>query len=162
VWCVIVGGKDAWRTTRLLREQRVPVVVVDPHSLPLRQDDDVDASYRLPWLLQRDGVEVCIAVDGFWQVRNLSYQAGTCVEYGLSPEQALEAITLAPARLLGIDATTGSIEEGKDATLVVTPGDLLDMRSSDVERAFLRGRALDLDNIQKQLNRKFRDKYGLR
>jgi len=158
---VLVGGRDAWRVSDRLKTDSVAVVVTGTHALPLRPDDDIDGPYKLPFLLQQAGVPYCISVDGFWQVRNLSFQAGTAAAYGLTAEQALTAVTLSPARILGIDATTGSLEEGKDATLVVADGDLLDMATSRVGMAFIRGKAIDLDNMQKQLYRKYKAKYGL-
>ena len=72
------------------------------------------------------------------------------------------AISLSPAKILGIDKTVGTIEEGKDATLIVSEGDVLDMKSSNIERAFIRGKQIDLDNVQKQLYKKYMTKYGLK
>jgi imidazolonepropionase-like amidohydrolase len=158
---ILVGGRDAWRLAETLRKDSVAVVIESTHALPPRADEAVDLPYKLPFLLKNAGVDFCISVPGSWQVRNLAYQAGTAAAYGLTKEEALEAVTLAPARIAGIDATAGSLAEGKDATLVITGGDLLDMRGSDVERAFLRGRSLDLDNMQKQLFEKYKAKYGL-
>jgi len=158
---VLVGGSDAWQVTGLLKENKVPVVLVRTHDLPAREDTDVDMPYKLPFILQQAGVDYCVSVDGFWQVRNLMFNAATPVAYGLTKEQAIASITSSPARILGIDQTTGTLETGKDATLFVSSGDALDMKSNHVELAFIRGKMISLDNIQTQLNRKFRNKYGL-
>ena len=94
--------------------------------------------------------------------RNLSFDAGTAAAWGLTKEQALQAITLNAAKILGIDATTGSIESGKDGNIVVCDGDILDMKSSNVVYALIQGRQISLDNKHKQLYEKYKYKYGLR
>ena len=162
VQMVLVGGNDAWRITDLLKSQNIPVVLGRTHSLPIRDDEDVDMPYKLPNLLQQAGINYCISIDGFWQVRNISFNAGTAVAYGLTKEQALMAITINAAKILGIDKTVGTIEVGKDATLIISDGDALDMKSNNITQAFVRGKNINLDNIQKQLYKKYMDKYGLK
>lgn len=159
---VLVGGVDSWRVTDLLKENNIPVILGRTHALPPRQDEDIDLPFKLPSLLQKAGMLFCNSNEGFWQVRNISFNAGTDVPYGLTKEEALTAITLSPAKILGIDTSLGSIEEGKDATIIVSSGDALDMRTNNIEWAFIRGKLIDLDNIQKQLNRKYLDKYRLK
>jgi imidazolonepropionase-like amidohydrolase len=157
---VLVGGGDAWRVTSQLAEEKIPVLIMRTHSLPRRDDDDIDLPYKLPTLLKNAGVEVAITDDGFWQNRNIPFQAGTAVAYGLTKEQALECITLAPARILGIDKNSGSLEDGKDATFIISSGDILDTKSCNVEQAFIQGKEISLDNIQKQLYLKYMKKYN--
>ena len=94
--------------------------------------------------------------------RNLVFDAGTAAAYGLTKEEALQAITLSPAKILGISDKTGSIEVGKDANILIVEGDLLDMRSSNIVKAFIQGRDIDLDNKQKQLEEKYKSKYGIK
>ena len=93
--------------------------------------------------------------------RNLPFLAGTAAAYGLDKEQALQLITLNAAKILGIDAFVGSLEAGKDATLVISEGDLLDMKESIVMKAFIRGNEVDLSNHQTELWQKYLKKYGL-
>ncbi len=161
---VIVGGQDAWMITDLLKEKNIPIVLNKTHNLPQRKHDDIDMPFKLPKLLQDAGIDYCITIgsgwDGFWDQRNLAFEAGTAAGYGLTKEEALATITSSPAKILGIDQTVGTLEKGKDATLIISKGDVLDMKSSHIEMAFIRGRQLDLDNKQKQLYRKFMDKYG--
>jgi imidazolonepropionase-like amidohydrolase len=90
------------------------------------------------------------------------FNAGTAAAYGLSREQALQAITLNSARILGIDDRTGSVESGKDANLVISSGDILDMRTSQITHALIQGREINLDNKQKQLFERYMLKYGLK
>lgn len=167
-WCrsvnvrpVIYGGDEAHLVADFLKENNVPVILGDTHALPSREDDPVDLPYRRAALLKEAGVQFCVSTWGYWQLRNLPFMAGTTAAYGLTREEALTAITLEPARILGIDTGTGSLETGKDATLFISAGDALDMRTNNVEAAFIRGRKIDLDNKQKQLYRKYMGKYGL-
>ena len=161
---VIVGGRDAWMATDILKENNVAIVINKTHTLPSRSHEDVDLPYKLPKILQDAGILYCITVgsgwDGFWDQRNISFEAGTAAAYGLTKEEALMTITSNAAKILGIDQTVGTLEKGKDATLIVSKGDALDMRTQHIEQAFIRGRAVDLDNKQKKLYRKFMDKYG--
>jgi len=159
---VIAGGADSWIIADVLKQNNIAVVLIQPHSLPVLQDDDVDQPYKTAAQLQQAGVLYCLSNEGFWQQRNLPFEAGTASTYGLSKEQALSAVTLNTARILGIDKSTGSLETGKDANIVISTGDLLDMRSSVVTHAFIQGREISLDNKQKQLYERYKYKYGLK
>ncbi|WP_257883394.1 amidohydrolase family protein [Hymenobacter sp. DG01] len=161
----VVGARDAWMMLDFLKQNDVAVVLSRIHALPRREGDAYDQPFRLPSLLQQAGVRFCLDYEGDQETsgaRNLAFIAGTAAGYGLSKEQALEAITLSPARILGIDKDFGSVEAGKSATLVVSRGDLLDMRTNDVTRAWIDGRAFRLDTKQTYLRDKFRGKYGLK
>lgn len=159
---VLVGGSDAWRVTGLLKENRIPVILGQTHALPPREDDDTDLPYKLPRLLHDAGVICAISIGSSWQERNLPFMAGTAAAFGLSKEDALSMITTVPAQLLGIGDQAGTLENGKDATLLISSGDLLDMKSSVVEAAFIQGRTIVLDDVQKQLYRKYEAKYQLK
>ena len=161
----IVGGKDSWMVTDLLKENNIAVIVSRVHDLPEHPEDDTDLPYKLPYLLQKAGVLFCLNNEGDMEAmgsRNLPFMAGTAAAYGLTKEQALQAITLNAARILGIDKTTGSIEVGKDANLFISTGDALDMRTNNVEKAYLKGISVDLENDQKKLHEKYKSKYGLK
>lgn len=162
---VIVGGYDAWRVADLLKDNKVDVVLRRVHSLPLRDDDDVDLPYRLPAMLKEKGVRFCLGYAGDMEhmgVRNLAFTAGTASAYGLTRAEALSAITLDAARVLGIDKQCGSLEVGKDATVFISTGDALDMRTNNVVRAFIQGRHLDLDDHHKALYRQYKERYGIK
>ncbi len=159
----IVGGTDSWRVTDYLKQNNIAVILNEMHSLPATADDDVDQPYKTPYLLQQAGVLYCIADrDDNTRGRNLMFNAGTAVAYGLTKEQALQAITLNTAKILGIDDKTGSLEKGKDANIVVSNGDILDMKSSQVTHAFIQGRTLDLTDKHKQLYERYKHKYGIK
>lgn len=158
---VIVGGTDAWMITDLLKQQNIPIILNQPHSLPVMQDDDVDQPYKTAAMLHKAGILFCIGNEGFWQQRNLPFNAGTAGAYGLGKEEALSAITLNAAKILGIADKTGSLEVGKDANIVVSTGDILDMRSSVITRAFIQGRSVSLEDKHKQLYERYKYKYDL-
>lgn len=158
---VIVGGYDAWRVADLLRDNKVDVILHRLHSLPLRPEDDVDLPYRLPALLKERGVRFCLDRAGDMEamgLRNLPFQAGTAMAYGLSAEDALRSITLDAAAILGIDERLGSLAVGKDATLIVSAGDALDMRTNQITHAFIQGRNLLLDDHHKRLYRQYKER----
>ncbi|MBK8228585.1 MAG: amidohydrolase family protein [Flavobacteriales bacterium] len=158
---VIVGGYDAWRVADLLRDNKVDVVLRRTHSLPMRPEDDVDMPYKLPALLKERGIRFCLGYTGDHEHaggRNLPFTAGTARAHGLSSEDALRAITLDAAAILGLDQRCGSLALGKDATLIVSQGDALDMRGNDVRWAFIQGRRIVLDDHQKQLYRQYQGK----
>jgi imidazolonepropionase-like amidohydrolase len=159
----LVGARDAWMMLDFLKQNDVAVVLSRIHALPRREGDDYDLPYKLPSLLQQAGVRFCLDYEGDQETsgsRNLAFIAGTAAGHGLTKEQALTAITLSPARILGLDKDYGSLEAGKSATLVVSQGDLLDMRTNNVTRAFIDGRAFQLTTKQTYLRDKFKGKYG--
>ncbi len=160
---VIVGGSDSWQIADLLKQNNVSVILNQMHSLPTAEDDDVDQPYKTPAMLQKAGVIFAINDDDEQnRGRNLMFNAGTAAAYGLTKEQALQAITLNAAKCLGIDKQTGSIEVGKDANIIISDGDILDMRTSQVTDAFIQGRQINLDNRQKQLDERYLKRYGLK
>lgn len=160
---VIVGGSDSWQVADLLKQNNVSVILSQPHSLPTLEDDDVDQPYKTASMLQKAGVLFSISdEDGQTRGRNLAFNAGTAAAYGLDKEEALQAITLNAAKILGVADKTGSIEAGKDANIVISEGDILDMRTSIVTDAFIQGRKIDLTDKHKLLNERYNQKYRLK
>lgn len=157
---VLVGGADAWMLADMLKAANVAVIVEETHRLPMRPGDDVDQPYKTPALLAKAGVLCCLAAGGGWQQRNLPFQAGTTAGYGLSKEEALALIAANAAKILGVGDRLGTLELGKDATLFVSDGDALDMRTNNVQRAFIRGKKLQLVNKQTFLYEQYKAKYG--
>ncbi len=161
---VLVGGAEAWKVADLLARRDIPVVVDSTSALPYRAEEDYDLPGRLPKLLHDAGVEVAIALlDTGWAARNLAIEgAGRAVAFELPYEAALRAVTLVPAEILRIDDRQGSLEVGKDATLFVSEGDVLDTLGHRVTHMWIEGRTVDLDNRQKELYRKYRTKIERR
>lgn len=159
---VISGAEESWQIADELASKKIPVILGKTHQLPYSDDADVAQPYQTPAVLQKAGVLFCLSVPGgFWQVRNLMFNAGSAVAYGLTKEEALAAITSNTAKILGIDNEVGTLENGKAATLIVSTGDVLDMKTSNIEYAFIDGRQLNLGNKQKELYKKFGHKYGI-
>ena len=159
---VLIGGYDAWMATDMLKENNVAVILKRVHSLPTRQEEDVYLPYKMPKKLFDAGVLFCLENSGdmeAMQTRNLPFYAGTAAAYGLDKEEALKLITLNTAKILGIDAMVGSLEVGKSATLIISKGDALDMRTNAVTTAFIQGRLVDVNNHQKKLYKKYSEKY---
>ena len=156
---VIVGGNDAWQIIDFLKGYNVPVVLNPPQSLPNHADAHIDQPYKTAGILDAAGVTVAIAQGESWQNFNLPFQTGQAVAFGMDREAAIKAITLNPAKIMGVDKITGSLETGKAATLFICDGDALDMRTNNLSAAWINGRAVDLDNHHKILARKYEAKY---
>ncbi|MFZ4542843.1 MAG: amidohydrolase family protein [Saprospiraceae bacterium] len=156
---VIVGAEDAWRIADFLKVNKIQLILHRIQSLPLRNDDDVDQPYKQAMVLAQAGIPFCFSMDGAWQQRNLPFQAGQSVGYGLPYESAIQALTLDAARILKIDQKCGSIENGKEATFFISKGDALDMKTNLIEFAMIQGRRIVLDDKQSALYRKFNEKY---
>ena len=160
---VIVGGSESFQIADLLKANNISVILDQCLNLPATEDDDIDQPFKTPAALQKAGVLYCISDDDDnTRYRNLSYNAGIAATFGLTKEEALSAITLNAAKILGVEGKTGSIEVGKDANIVVSEGDLLDMKSSTVTDALIQGRQINLDNKQKQLYERYKYKYSLK
>ena len=160
---VIVGGSESFQIADLLKANNISVILDQCLNLPATEDDDIDQPFKTPAALQKAGVLYCISDDDAnTRYRNLSYNAGIAATFGLTKEEALSAITLNAAKILGVEGKTGSIEVGKDANIVVSEGDLLDMKSSTVTDALIQGRQINLDNKQKQLYERYKYKYSLK
>jgi len=160
---VIVGGSESYQIADLLKQHNISVILQQPHSLPTGEDDDVDQPYKTAAALQKAGVLFAISDDDSQtRGRNLAFNAGTAAAYGLTKEEALQSITLNAAKMLGVSDKAGSIEVGKDANIVISEGDILDMKSSNVTDAFIQGRKIDLNDKQKQLNDRYNQKYNLK
>ena len=161
---VLVGAYDALLVADLLVDYKIPLVLRRVHELPLREDDAVDIPYQLPALLAEKGVKFCLQNDGSMQAmgtRNLPFYAGTAAAHGLDREEALKSISLHAAQILGIDQQVGSLELGKRATLFVSEGDALDMRTNQLSAAFVNGKMIDLGSHQRDLYERYMKKYGL-
>ena len=159
---VIVGGYDAHLIGRKLADAKIPVMLMRPHSLPENEDDDIDLPYKLPFLLHQKGVKFCIQNEGDMEAmnaRNLPFLAGTAAAYGLTEEEAISAISLWSCEIMGIDKRYGSLEKGKSATLFVSEGNALDMRSNNLFLALIDGVFMSLENSQTALYKKYQKKY---
>lgn len=160
---VLVGGYNAYKLATQLKEKNIPVLAGRAHSTPLSEDDDYDLPYKMARLLHEKGVLVALENSGDMErmnTRNLPFYAGTAVAYGMDKEDALQMITFNAAKILGIDDFTGTLEVGKDATLFISEGDALDMRTNKVTKAFIQGRDISLESYQTGLAKRYQEKYS--
>ena len=158
---ILLGGYDADVCADLLKKHHVPVIVSAVYRTPQRRSDGYDKAYSLPARLKKAGVKYCISGTDrseTWNARTLPYHAGTAVGFGLSPLEALKAVTLYPAEILGVADRVGSLEVGKDASLFVCDGDPLET-TTKVEMAFIQGRKVDLSNRHLRLYKKYEQRY---
>ncbi len=159
---VLVGGNDAWRIAPQLKETDTAVIIALTTALPPRRDDPYDSQFANAARLSEAGVRFCIARNGRQSEapheRGLPHEAAMAAAFGLPKEEALKAVTLYPAQILGVADQLGSLEAGKSATLIVTNGDPLDF-PTQVEAAYIDGRKIDLTNRQTRLRDKYEEKY---
>ena len=159
---VLVGAYESYKTIDLLKKNNIPVILQRVHKTPENDDDDYDLPYKLATILTDAGVLVGLNTSGDMErmnSRNLPFYAGTCVAHGLNKEKAVQLITLNNAKILGISETTGSLELGKDATLFISEGDALDMRTNKLSHAFIQGRLISLETHQTELYKRYTNKY---
>ncbi|MFA0963734.1 amidohydrolase family protein [Roseivirga sp. BDSF3-8] len=159
---VVAGADEAWKVKDFLKDNDVSVLISNVHRLPSVPEQDINMPYKLPALLAKEGINVGLMFSGdmLQNARNLPFFAGTVAAHGMDKEEALKLITSNNAKILGIDDRLGTLEVGKDATLVVSGGDLLDMRTSDVQVAFIQGRKVPLEAMQQRLYKKYKEKYS--
>lgn len=158
---IVFGGHDADKCADLLKKHDVPVIIDSVLRKPLRRHEPYDAAYTLPNRLAKAGVKFCISGYGreeTWNARNLPYHAAMAAAHGLSYADALRSVTLYPAEILGIADRVGSLEVGKDATLIITSGDPLEVETA-VTKAYVRGRKVQLSSRHTRLNKKYEQKY---
>jgi imidazolonepropionase-like amidohydrolase len=159
---VIVGGADAPLLAEVLKQQQVAVIVTGIHKLPMRRGANYDDYYTVAAKLAQAGVQFCIARagtdDDAPNERNLPYEAAVAATFGLPPNEALKAITLYPAQILGVADKLGSLESGKLANFFVSNGDPLET-TSQIEQVYIQGRAVDISTKQSRLTEKYQQKY---
>ena len=159
---VIVHGSEAHKVADVLAAKNIPVLIDRAHRLPSSNDEDIHFPYKHAKMLIDKGVTVGIGIEGQMermQSRNLPFYAGTYAAYGLDKEEALKLITSNTAKILGIDDLVGTLEVGKDATLFISEGDALDMRTNILTDAFIQGRKISLESHQTKLWKRYSNKY---
>ena len=155
---VLVGARDSWMVTGLLKANDVPVIISSVHSRPSRRWQAIDEAFTLPATLATAGITFAFSPGRYYWVRNLPFEAGKAVGYGLPRERAIRALTLDAAGILGVAGQVGSLEAGKDATLIIVDGDPLEIRSM-VDALYIQGRNIDLGNHHRTLYAKYQERY---
>ena len=161
---IITGGRDAWQVADLLKADDIPVILGGSLLLPPEESSPYDAQYANAAKLHKAGVRFAIrsksgGPDSATGPRNLPYEAATAAAFGLPPEEALKAVTLYPARLLGVDKELGSIEPGKRANLVITTGDIL-QPATEVKLSFLNGKPMAPESLHTKLYGRYKERLN--
>jgi imidazolonepropionase-like amidohydrolase len=158
---VLIGAKDAWQVAELIAAHKVPVVYDSVFNHPLRDTESYDTYFKAAAVLQKAGVKVMFSegagASGATFARNLPFDAAQAVAFGLPPAEALKGLTLYPAEMLGVADRLGSIEAGKDATLIACDGDILDVRTN-VKRMWIAGKEIPLDSRHTRLYEKYKSR----
>lgn len=159
---VIVGGRDAWMIPEVLVQNNIPIIILGVQTTPRRRFEPIHTPYKIPAMLQKAGVHFCISLDPGYpmdgHVRTLPDEAMRAASWGLTKDQALRAITLSAAEILGVDDQIGSLELGKDATLFISDNEPLTQDNHPI-KAYIQGREIDLSDRQKNLWNKYKEKY---
>ena len=159
---VIVGGRDAWMITEILVENNIPIIILGVQTTPRRRFEPIHTPYKIPSMLQKAGVHFCISLDPGYpmdgHVRTLPDEAMRAASWGLTKDQALRAITLSAAEILGVDDHVGSLDLGKDATFFISDNEPLTQYNHPI-KAYIKGREIDLSDRQKNLWKKYKEKY---
>lgn len=153
---ILGGASEAWKTIDLLKKDNIPVIIGPVLSMPQSDDDPYDSEYAMPGQLYSAGIKIAFGSFNTSMSRRLPQMAGTSVGYGLPQEEAVKAVTVNAAQMLGIN-DIGTIEPGKVANIVVTSGDLLELRTQ-VKYLFIKGELTSLDNKQLDLYNRFRNR----
>lgn len=158
---ILSGGRDAWMAADQLAKQKVPVIYEKLYDQPPRDTDSYDVQFKAPAVLQKAGVKVVMSYGlGGWgatSARNIPHEAGTAVAYGLPELEALKSITLYPAQVLGVADKLGSIEKGKEASIIACNGSILDIRTA-VTRMWIGGKEVSLESRHTRLYEKYRNR----
>ncbi len=158
VKAIIYGGAEAWKEAAALKKNNIPVIYNRIHSNPARPDDPYDTFFEAPSKMQKAGITFCISTgNNGAMVRELPFQAGMASAYGLPKAEALKAVTIYPAQILGVGNMVGSLEVGKVANIVVTDGDLLEIRTN-IKHMFIGGRQIPLTSRHTELFEAFKDR----
>jgi imidazolonepropionase-like amidohydrolase len=150
----LVGAGEAWKVAALLKEKNVPVIL-PVLRLPAEREDPYDSAYAAPALLKEAGVRFAISTLSGTDARNLPYHAAVAAAHGLGSEEALKAVTLYPAEILGVADRVGSLTPGKRADLILARGDILDVRT-EIVSVYVAGRAVDLETRHTRLYEKWK------
>jgi imidazolonepropionase-like amidohydrolase len=152
---IISGGIEAYKVADQLKAKNIPVIVGPVLRVPVHEDDPYDAAFTNAGILAKAGVKIAFQTNDSAYSRNLPYHAGMAAAFGLPKEEALKAVTIYPAEILGIADRVGSIEQGKIANLIVTDGDPLEIRTQ-IKHVFINGRDIPLTSRHTELYEKYK------
>ncbi len=142
---IIADPREIGSTGPLLKAKNIPVVLGKTFQLPMRDDDPYDAPYTLPADFYKAGVKFCFGTFDVEFARNVPFEAAQAVAFGLPRDEALKALTITSAEILGAGDELGSIEKGKLGDLILTDGDPLEAKTN-IKQMFIAGREVSLES----------------
>jgi len=142
---IIAGPREIGSTGPMLKERHIPVVLNKTFELPLHEDDAYDAPYALPNEFYKAGVKICFGTFDVQFARNVPFEAAQAVAFGLPHDEALKALTINSAEIMGAGESLGSIEKGKWADLILTDGDPMEAKTN-IKEMFIAGREVPLES----------------
>ena len=151
---VISGGTEAVYAAALLKEKNIPVILGNVLAMPTREDNFHASTYQLAGELAQAGVKIAFSSGDNTNVRLAPYQAAMSVAWGLKREDAIKALTINAAEILGVANRIGSIENGKDANLFIAKGDPLEVRT-EITHVIIQGKDVGTDSKHEALYRKY-------
>ena len=155
---IIRGGNDAIHVADRLKAENIPVILTSTMDAPNRNHEGYDAAYGRAAQLHKAGVKFAISGgSSALETDRLPYEAGVAVAFGLPEEEAIKAVTINAAEFMGLSDRLGSLEPGKQATFLITTGTPIDM-TSNILQAYIQGRELDMNDIQKHFFMKYMEK----
>lgn len=155
---IIRGGDDAIYVADRLKAENIPVILTSTMDAPDREYEGYDAVYSRAAQLYKKGVKFAISGGaGALYSDRLPYEAGVAVAFGLPEDEAIKAVTINAAEFMGLSDRLGSLEPGKQATFLITTGTPIDTRSN-ILQAYIQGRELDMNDIQKHFFQKYMEK----
>lgn len=158
---IISGAAEAWMVADKLAAARVPVLTGAMNNIPL-SFSSLGTRQENAGLLRRAGVTVVIIGNAgggdeeAFNVRNVRFEAGNAVAYGMTREDALRAITLTPAEVFGVADRIGSLQPGKDADVVIWSGDPFEF-ATQPEHVYIRGREVRATTRQDLLEQRYKN-----
>ncbi|MCA0445670.1 MAG: amidohydrolase family protein [Bacteroidetes bacterium] len=161
---ILLGGKEGYKCLDVLKSNQIPVLIGSVFSMPGNRDDDFDISYKTAKLYHDAGIPFAITnlnsdmTGSESNLRNLPHEAGYSVGFGLPHDEGFKAISLYPAQILGVADRIGSLEVGKDASIMVTDGDPLEV-ISNVEFLFIDGAKIELKSHHTVLRDKYEERW---
>jgi imidazolonepropionase-like amidohydrolase len=157
---IVSGAAEAWMVADKLAAAHVPVLTGAMNNIPI-SFSSLGTRQENAGLLRRAGVAVILIGNAgggdeeAFNVRNVRFEAGNAVAYGMSREDALRAITLTPAEVFGVADRIGSLQPGKDGDVVVWSGDPFEF-ASQPEHVFIRGREVRAPTRQDLLEQRYK------
>ncbi len=152
---IFSGVSQGWMVAKEIAAAGIPVIFGSLYELPPSWEDGYDALYRNPGVLRQAGVKIAFSSSSASLAKELPYHAAKAAAFGLDKREALKAVTIYPAEILGVDNLIGSLEKGKLANIVLAEGDILELRTV-IRHVFINGKEISLSSIYEELLDKYK------